>query len=128
MRPYRDSANLPTKEACTLGHLAKRSYFTYTGDVSTGLTIYAGKSKVGVSARLLEQLLTAFRGKRVPGGFSMTDPTPGGLGEWVRDNSLAHNLSKLGPRNASHIAAILAKEGYLTSTLDGNAVILRFKP
>lgn len=57
----------------------------------------------------------------------MSDPIPGRLGMWVRDNSRQMNPVKLSPRHASFIAAILDHEGYLEKTwLAGNAVMLRF--
>ncbi len=57
----------------------------------------------------------------------MPNPKPGGLGEWVAENSTQFNTVKLTPRHASFIAAILRHEGYITSGLDGNAVLLHFE-
>jgi hypothetical protein len=69
--------------------------------------------------------LTTFQGRRILGGFSETNPTPDGFGEWVRDNS-NHNSQPLTPRHASRIAAILVAERYAGSDRDGNAVIIKF--
>jgi len=52
-----------------------------------------------IVASFFQAILSEFRGKIVPGGFSMTDPTPGGLGEWVQNNSAALNLTRLTPRH-----------------------------
>lgn len=79
-----------------------------------------------VSRAFLQAILRRFRGQAVAGGFSMTHPTPRGLGEWVRDHSRNINLLSLTPRHASFIAAVLVHEGYITHTLKGNAVYLRF--
>ena len=57
----------------------------------------------------------------------MTIPKVGGLGEWVETNSSLLNSVKLSPRHASFIAAILEYEGFITSSLDGNTVMLHFR-
>ena len=109
----------------TLGPDSKKTQFTYTGSVHEGVRIhFSGKPRI--SAAFFQVILDQFKGKTVRGGFSATEPTPGGLGEWVRDNSGALNGRKLTPRHASFIAAILVHEGFATSSLDGNAVVLHF--
>ena len=109
----------------TLGHPSRRTQFTYAGDVHTGVTLHF-TNKPRVSAEFFQAILDEFRGNTIPGGFSMTDPTPGGLGEWVRDNSARLNPVRLTPRHASFIAAILVHEGFIISSLKGNAVCLHF--
>ena len=109
----------------TLGAPARRTEFKYTGDVQTGVALhFTGKPRV--SADFFEAILDEFRGRTIPGGFSMTAPTPGGLGEWVQNNSPHLNVVRLSPRHASFIAAILVNEGLITSSLRGNAVYLHF--
>jgi hypothetical protein len=108
-------------EISTLGSLGKRTLFTYSGSVETGVTLdYTGTPKV--SAQFFKMIRKVFAGKIVRSGFSMTDPPKGGFGEWVRDNSSSYNTQTLTPRHASHIAAILVHEGYAGSYLEGNAV------
>ena len=57
----------------------------------------------------------------------MTNPTPGGFGQWIKNNSRALNNTPLSPRHGSFVASILQELGYLDSSLEGNAVILKFK-
>jgi len=109
----------------TLGRSRKRTEFTYTGNVDSGVTLeFTGTPHV--SARFFQEIIKTFKGKRVHGGFSMTDPTPGGLGEWIQGNSLKLNTVSLTPRHGSFIAAILVHEGYITHSHEGNAIILDF--
>ena len=108
----------------TLGHPSKRTEFEYEGSVSQGVTIlFTGKPKI--SSEFFKEILQNFKGKTVRGGFSMTSPTSGGFGEWIQDNSQRFGR-KLTPRHGSFIAAILVNEGYIRSSLDGNAVVLHF--
>ena len=114
------------EQACTLGPLGKRTQFDYSGSVKDGVTIeYTGRPRV--SACFFACMRCRFEGQSIRGGFSMTKPHPDGLGAWVQAKSPQHNKVKLTPRHASHIAAILVKEGYAESWLEGNAVWLRFK-
>lgn len=109
----------------TLGPVAKRTQFEYTGSVHEGVRIrFSGNPPI--SAAFFQAILGQPKGKTVRGGFSATNPTKKGLGEWVRDNSGELNGRKLTPRHASFIAAILVHEGFATSCLDGNAVVLHF--
>ncbi len=111
----------------TLGGQNKRTQFNYSGNVATGATLlFTGSPHV--SSQFFREILQHFNGKTVPGGFSMTDPTPDGLGQWVEENSKRLNGIKLTPRHASFIAAILVYEGLITNSLDGNAVYLHFSP
>jgi hypothetical protein len=112
--------------AFTLGSAGRKMRFTYTGNVPSGTTLdFTGNPCI--SADFFQAILAKFDGLSVPGGFSMTNPKPGGLGEWVAKNSSRLNPVQLTPRHASFIAAILDHEGYISSSLDGNAVILHFK-
>ena len=112
-------------DATTLGGPGKAVTFDYTGSVREGIVIHYDYANVSVGRELLNLALTAFRGRRVPGGFAEDHPTPNGFGEWVRGNS-KHNSQPLTPRHASRIAAILVVEGYATSDREGNAVFIRF--
>lgn len=109
----------------TLGSANRRTQFTYAGSVSTSVTLmFTGKPYI--SSEFFRTVLARFKGSIVAGGFNMTDPTPGGLGQWVEKNSKRINSLSLSPRHASFIAAILVHEGLITSSLKGNAVYLHF--
>lgn len=56
----------------------------------------------------------------------MTNPTVGGLEEWVQSNSPSLNTVNLTSRHASFIAAILVHEKRITSSVRGNAGYLHF--
>ena len=114
-----------TQRIWTLGRDSKQTPFSYTGSVKTGAQLlFSGKPRI--SSDFFKAILAKFRGETISGGFSMTAPTQGGLGEWVRDNSSCLNGRKLTPRHASFIAAILQHEEYITSHLQGNAISLTF--
>jgi len=109
----------------TLGSETRRTQFTYSGSVSTGVTLlFTGKPYI--SPEFFKAIMAHFKGSTVTGGFSMTDPTAGGLGQWVEKNSKFINEISLSPRHASFIAAILVHEGLITSNLHRNAVYLYF--
>jgi hypothetical protein len=109
----------------TLGSANRRTQFAYSGSVSTGVTLlFSGKPYI--SPEFFKAILTQFNDKTILGGFNMTDPTSGGLGQWVERNSRQLNGLGLTPRHASFIAAILVHEGLITSSLQGNAVYLHF--
>jgi hypothetical protein len=110
----------------TLGIPSKRTTFSYSGSVKQGVVLeYSGKSSV--TKEFFKAILNQFKGETIPGGFSMINPIPGGLGVWIKNNSHALNSVKLTPRHASHIAAILWNEKYLHSTwTEGNKVMLKF--
>jgi hypothetical protein len=112
----------------TITTLGKHKTFQYSGSVATGVTLHFHKGGTShVSADFFRVLLRHFKGQTVQGGFNMTDPTPGGFGEWIQYNSLELNGSALTPRHGSFIAAILVHEGYCSCILRGNAVYLKFK-
>lgn len=106
----------------------KTAKFSYEGDLDSGVTIRFASGNVRISSGLLKTAIDHFRGREVKGGFSMTNPTPGGFGQWVKDNSRALNATPLTPRHGSFIAGVLREMGYLECSLDGNAVILLFVP
>src|SRR6185369_1553203 len=108
----------------TLGHSSRRTTFSYTGDITQGVTIDFKNGTAKVSRGFFAAILQAFRGETIRGGFDMVSPPPGGLGKWVLDNSEQMNTMKLTPRHASFIAAILEQETEVISVLDGNAVYL----
>ena len=110
----------------TLGAPNKKTQFDYSGSVDTGATLLFN-AKPRVSPEFFKAILGHFNGKTVPGGFSMTDPTPGGFSQWVEANSKELNDVSLSPRHASFIAAILVCEGFITSSLKGNSAFLHFK-
>jgi hypothetical protein len=116
-------SNMPTIH--TLGHPSRRTEFTYTGCVKEGVTLeFSGRPRI--SDDFFQAIIQKFKGETIPGGFSMTNPTPGGLGVWVEHHSQKHNHVSLYPRHASFIAAILVHEKYITSSLKRNAVMLHF--
>lgn len=115
---------MPTIFTC--GGPAKRTQFTYEGDFENGITIQFASGDTTITHGFLNAAIDYFRGREVKGGFSMTNPTPGGFGQWVATNSRALNATPLTPRHGSIIAAILQEMGYLQSRLDGKAVILKF--
>jgi hypothetical protein len=109
----------------TLAHQYKRSLFTYTGSVPEGVTLeFSGKPRI--SAEFFQTILNDFRGLTIPGGFNVSSLTPGGLGIWVKDHFQKLNLVGHYPRLASYIAAILVHEGYISSSLKRNAIMLHF--
>ena len=104
----------------TLGPPGRRTEVTYSGDTATGVTLHFDSANLSISSNLIQTILETFNGQIIPGGFCMTAPSHGGLGEWVQENS---NLS---PRHASFIAAILVHEGLIRSSLQGNSIYLHF--
>ncbi len=112
-------------QATTLGGPNRAIAFEYAGSVRDGVTIKYDYGHVPIDQKFFQRILTAFRGRRVPGGFSEDNPTPIGFGEWIRDNS-DQNSHTLTPRHASRIAAILVAEQYATSDMEGNAVFIKF--
>jgi len=115
---------MPTIFTC--GSPGRRTQFTYEGNIDNDVILKFPSGNIEISSKLLKEAINHFKGKVVRGGFSMTCPTPGGFGEWVQNESKILNKTSLTPRHGSFIAAILQKEGYLRSTLDGNTVILKF--
>lgn len=97
----------------TLGPPGKKTIFTYSGDIETGVTLeFSGNPRV--SSEFFVAILDEFQGKIIPGGFSMTDPTPGGLGEWVQNNSCLPKIDKKG-RTGTSLTPLLAEIGYFAA-------------
>lgn len=95
--------------------------FSYRGNCDSGVIIEFPSGDFVIGSRIIEELTNYFQGQSVYGGFSMTEPTPGGVGEYLRN--LGNSLT---PRHASFLCAILQHEGLATCTLQGNAVIVSF--
>ena len=110
---------MPRIETC--GHESMRTAFVYRGNVRDGIVLEFESGDVEVSAEVLSAVLSQFRGRTVRGGFSMTDPTSGGVGEF-----LAQQNSRLTSRHASFVCAVLQNENYAQCSLDGNAVVVTF--
>ena len=110
---------MPTIETC--GPEGVRTTFPYRGNATDGITIEFDNGDFAIGAEVIQNVRDHFRGQRVRGGFSMTDPTPGGVGEY-----LAGLGGALTPRHASFLCAVLRHEGFLTCNLDGNAVVVAF--
>jgi hypothetical protein len=85
----------------TLGHSSMRTTFRYTGSVRDGVVLEPKGTKI--SAEFFQAILNNFKGQTIPGGFSNINPTPGGLGVWVEQNSRNMNPTKLSYRHASFI-------------------------
>ena len=110
---------MPTIETCGPEHV--RTSFTYHGSAQHGITIEFETGDFPINAEIIQNVLDHFRGQRARGGFSMTNPTPGGVGEY-----LANLGNPLTPRHASFLCAVLHHEGLVEYSLDGNAVVVTF--
>ena len=110
---------MPTIETC--GPEGKRTTFTYRGSIPQGITIEFDSGDFEMQAGTIGNVIEHFRGQIVPGGFSMTEPTPGGVGEFLQQQG-----GGLTPRHGSFLCAAMQYEGYVACSLDGNAVIVRF--
>lgn len=86
-------------QATTLGSPGKAVTFNYTGNILSGVVIKYNYANVSIDRNFLNLILITFRGKKILAGFSETNPTPNGFGEWIRDNS-KHNSELLTPRHA----------------------------
>lgn len=84
----------------------------------------------GVSIRIMPELFDAvrreFSGRTIPLATGRTNPTPGGLGEWLARNSKTVNRRTLTSGQASFVAAIMLHEGLARAHLKGTAVHLKF--
>ena len=110
---------MPTISTC--GPADRRTEFTYRRSVPNGIIIEFESGDFEIPARTIEAVINRFRGQTVRGGFSMTDPTPGGVGEFLQQMG-----DGLTPRHASFLCAVLGHEGYASCRLDGNAVVVEF--
>lgn len=99
--------------------LSGRTTFEYTPDNQGGFFIeYTGRPHI--TKELISRIGKEFRGKTVPGGFSMTDPMPGGFSEWIGENT------SLTPRHGSHIAAVLREMGVIKEAYGKKPIMLKF--
>ncbi len=110
---------MPRIETC--GGASRRTEFVYEGSVPEGIVLRFESGDVTIGPVTLAAVLAHFRGRTVRGGFSMTDPTDGGVGEF-----LAQQGAGLSPRHASFVCAVFQNEGYAQCALDGNAVVVTF--
>lgn len=110
---------MPTITTC--GPTDRRTEFTYRGTIPNGITIEFQTGDFEINAQTLSAVIDHFRGQVVRGGFSMTDPTPGGVGEFLQQQGAG-----LTPRHGSFLCAVLEHEGYASCRLDGNAVVVEF--
>ena len=112
----------------TCGRGKKATEFHFEGSTSAGFILHFTSGDVRITPEFLTMIREQFRGKRIPGGFSMTDPSPSGFGAWVRDKSRQLNARALTPRHASFIAALLRDAGWLQCHYEGPTVWLEFTP
>lgn len=99
--------------------LSGRTSFEYTLDGNGGFYLeYTGRPHI--KAEFIRRIQTEFRHRTVPGGFNMTDPMPGGFGEWIQNNS------SFTPRHASHIAAVLKDLGIIRELFGQRPIMLQF--
>jgi hypothetical protein len=103
----------------TISTLSGQTKFKYTLDGNGGFFIeYTGRQHI--SKTFIQQIQKQFKGKTVPGGFNMTDPMPGGFGEWIQNNSYWT------PRHGSHIAAVLRDLGIIKASFGKKPIMLKF--
>lgn len=110
---------MPTIETCGPEHV--RASFTYRGSVRDGITIEFKNGDFPINAAIIQNVLNHFSGQSVRGGFSMTNPTSGGVGEYLA--GLGNSLT---PKHASFLCAVLRHEGLVNCKLVGNAVVVTF--
>lgn len=67
---------MATIETC--GHEGVRTTFTYRGNATDGIIIEFDSGDFSLGSEVIQNVMKNFRGQRVCGGFSMTNPTPGG--------------------------------------------------
>ena len=109
----------------TLGKGKKAKEFIYEGSVNSGVILKLSPDVV-IDSNFMNQIITQFSGKRIPVGASRDMPTPGGLGEWIINNSHQYLNRNLSPQISSYLGAIFCHEGYATHCYEGNAVVLIF--
>lgn len=112
---------MPILETC--GPVAKRTEFSYRGNSQTGIVLEFASGDFEIDAQTVAAVIDHFRGQIVRGGFSMTDPIPGGVGEFLQQQGRG-----LTPKHASFLCAVLQNEGLVHCALDGNAVVVTFNP
>jgi DNA invertase Pin-like site-specific DNA recombinase len=103
--------NIPT--------LSGTTNFDYTPDGNGGFYLeYKGRPHI--TAQLIANIQAVFAGQNVVGGFNMTNPIPGGFGDWIQQNT------QFTPRHASHIAAVLLRMGIIKGAVNGRPITLQF--
>lgn len=110
---------MPTIATC--GPAAKSTWFTYRGNIGEGIILEFESGHFEIRANVIASVVNHFRGRTVRGGFSMTSPPPGSVGEFLQQQG--HGLT---PRHATFLCAVLQHEGLVNCTLDGNAVVVAF--
>jgi hypothetical protein len=114
-----------TRKLETLGSTGRRTEFSYSGSIHTGVTLdQTGKPRI--DAQVFAAALKHFAGRTVYGGFKEDDPPAGGFGEWLQEESPRLNSRKLTPRHGSFVAAILCADTAVRSSLRGNSILLHF--
>lgn len=102
-----------------ISSLSGRASFEYTLDGNGGFYLeYTHRPHI--SKELIQKIQQKFKNKTVLGGFHMTNPTSGGFGEWIQENS------QFTPRHASHIAAVLKKTGVIKKSFGVSPITLQF--
>jgi hypothetical protein len=99
--------------------LSGTSRFEYTPDGHGGFFLEYTK-RPHIKRELIQKIKVDFENKLVPGGFNMTNPTPRGFGEWIKQNS------HFTPRHASHIAAVLREMGLIKRATNNRPIMLQF--
>ena len=112
---------MPTIHTC--GPERRRTTFSYRGTIQQGITLEFETGDFDIPSTIINNVLDHFRGQVVPGGFSMTAPASGGVGEVLQQQGAG-----LTPRHASFLCAAMQHEGFVECSLEGNAVIVRFNP
>jgi len=103
----------------TISTLSGQTVFEYTPDGKGGFFIeYTGRPHI--SGEFIQKIQGEFKNRTIPGGFSMTNPIPGGFGEWIQNNS------SLTPRHGSHIAAVLKEFGVIKDSFGKKPIMLQF--
>lgn len=119
-----DKLTQDSRSLTTLGRGNKANTFVYHGSVIEGVDVIMGQgTKVNFPYQLFSDLLTNFNNRYdVFGGFNMTNPKIGGIGEWI-----SINYPKYSARHGSFIAALLVNEGYCTHSYRGNSIVFDFR-
>ncbi len=94
----------------------------YIKDTS-GYSVVWGKTKFLIYHTTIDDILNDYFVSFeawYPLGASMTNPTPGGLGEYIGEN-----IKNLTPRHASAIARIMENEEFLEHKKEGSAIFLK---
>jgi hypothetical protein len=103
----------------TISTLSGQTDFEYTKDDKGGFFIeYTGRPHI--SQEFIKKIQNEFKNKTVPGGFNMTNPIPGGFGEWIQINS------HFTPRHGCHIAAVLKNLGSIKKSSGKKPIMLQF--